>query len=401
VTLIGLEWARPDDGDLHPTELRSLHWSQAPLAELKDQFDVVVVNLGDNYLFHGGAFALLDKAPCLGIFHDFYLHNLFRGWLQAHDLGLEAAEEQLVATYGAGVRDLLDGRGLDDLPLPEIAARAPMTEWIAGRCAGALAHAPFYVDRLASSCPGPIDVADLPVASRGVPPLQPRPGGDLVALTVGVMNPNKCADRVIQAIAASPSLTAGLRYRLVGPIEPAERARLESLALGLNYPGLTIVGPVDDRELTRELERADIICCLRMPILEGASGSAIEGLLSGRPTVVADAGFYAGLPDHLVAKAPADLPVAALRHILETLAADEPARQRQGRDARDWAASTFRVDRYLDVLERLMPAVQAATPILEVAAAFGRELRALGLAADDAAVGRLGAVLDEMTGPII
>jgi glycosyltransferase involved in cell wall biosynthesis len=399
VTIIGLERDKPAGEDFHPSDLRSLHWSETPLAELRAQFDVVVVNVGDNYLFHGGAFALLDHAPCLGIFHDFYLHNLFRGWLAARDLGLEAARRELTATYGEGIADLVDGRSLDDLPLEEIAERAPMTEWIAGRCAGALAHAPFYLDRLASDCPGPIGLADLPVAARGVAPLKRRPNKDLIALTVGVMNPNKCADRVIQAIAGSPTLRSALRYRLVGPIEPSERARLEAVAAGLDYHGLTIVGAVDDAELTGELDAADIICCLRRPILEGASGSAIEALLSGRPTLVADAGFYAGLPDHVVVKAPADLPIAALQHCLETLAADEPGRRRLGKIARDWATSTFCLDRYLDELERLMPDTQAASPILDVGAAFGRELRDLGLRPDDAAVARLGAILDNMTGP--
>lgn len=399
VTVIGLERDKPAYEELHPSDLRSLHWSEAPLIDLRAQFDVVVVNLGDNYLFHGGAFALLEQAPCLGIFHDFFLHNLFRGWLEARGLGLEAAQRELIATYGEDVRTLLDGRGLDDLPLDEIAARAPMTEWLAGRCAGALAHAPFYLDRLASHCPGPIGLADLPVAARGVPPLRRRPNRDVIALTVGVMNPNKCADRVIQAIAASPTLRSTLRYRLVGPIEPSERARLEAIAAGVGYQGLIIVGAVDDAELTRELDTADIVCCLRRPILEGASGSAIEGLLSGRPTLVADAGFYAGLPDHVVIKAPADLPIEALQLSLEALTADEPARRRLGKVAREWAMSTFGLDRYLDVLERLMPETQAATPILEVGAIFGRELRDLGLAPDDAAVTRLGAILDTIAGP--
>jgi glycosyltransferase involved in cell wall biosynthesis len=397
VTLIGSEWQKPEE-PLHPTVLPSLHWSDVAVERLRADFDLVVVNFGDNHPFHGGAFALLDHAPCLGIFHDFYLHNLFRGWLHARNLGSAAATHALVTTYGEGIRDLIEGRGLDDLDLTELAARAPMTEWIASRCAGALAHAEFYVGRLEAGCPGPIGVADLPVAPRGVSPLRPRIGGDLVALTVGVMNPNKCVDLVIRAIANSATLRQRLRYRLVGPIEVAERERLEGLAQTLDYGGLTIVGAVDDASLTLELEKADIVCCLRKPILEGASGSAIEGLLSGRPTLVADAGFYGGLPDRVVAKAPADLPVEAIERTLEALAVDEPGRRRLGEAARAWATSTFHLDRYLDVLERLMPATMAAAPVLDVGTAIGCELRQLGLRADDAVVGRIGGIMDELFG---
>ena len=180
--------------------------------------------------------------------------------------------------------------------------------------------------------------------------------------------PGDPGDRRLRHLANQPELPAWS-----GPIaDTEERERLETLARQLVYKHLTIVGAVDDAALNEELERADIICCLRRPVLEGASGSAIEGLLSGRPTVVADAGFYSSLPDGVVAKVPGDLPAEAIRSTLERLAADEPGRRRLGETARAWAQGAFHLDRYLDVLERLMPATQAMVPLLATWCDLGR-----------------------------
>ena len=206
------------------------------------------------------------------------------------------------------------------------------------------------------------------------------------AITLGHMNPNKCAGEVIQAICASPTLKARLSYTLVGPIEPDEQARLEGLAKDGGFEGLAILGRVDDETLTASLEAADIICCLRKPVLEGASASAIEGMLSGRPTVVANAGFYGELPDDLVFKVGADVAVEDLTAVLERLVEDEPLRRSTGAAASAWAEDHFSIARYTDALEALMQQTVDALPLLGVGAAFGRELAGFGLGAQDPCV---------------
>jgi hypothetical protein len=150
---------------------------------------------------------------------------------------------------------------------------------------------------------------------------------------------------------------------------------------------------VDDAALETHLEASDIICCLRRPILEGASGSAIEGLLAGRPVVVADAGFYGELPDDIVFKVPAEVDPARLAAELERLCDDAFLRRTAGAKARAWAEGHFSVAAYLEVLEPLMWATIAAEPVLAVGARLGAELTELDISADDPAVGRIEARL--------
>jgi glycosyltransferase involved in cell wall biosynthesis len=398
ITLIGSEEEPPDE-PLHPTRLPTLHWTEAALGCLTQEFDLTVVNVGDNFPFHAGIFPILAQASCVGIFHDFYVHNLFNGWLRSHGLGPADAENAMVSTYGEEFRPRAMSAARGELSLAQLAETFPMTEWLGRRCSGALVHANFYLPRLAASCPGPVEMARLPVASRGIATLKARRRAAIKVVTVGVMNPNKCAERVIAAIAASPTLRDRVEYRLVGPIDPCEAARLEGVAEAAGYTLLSMTGQVDDARLNEELTEADIMCCLRNPVLEGSSGSAIEGLLSGRPVIVADVGFYGELPDDVVFKVPSDVPIKALTEVIETLAADETLRRSTGARARAWAEGAFHIDQYVVRLHELFDATITTSPWLRTAAAIGEDLSELGLGSADPSIDRIGALLGGLVAP--
>jgi len=394
LTLIATEDEPPTA--LHATPAPVRHWRTVDLDELFQSVDGVFVNIGDHYLYHAGVFGLLGKGPCVGIFHDFYLHNLFLGWLAAHRFGPEVHDREIVGCYGESQRAVAQAAREGRLSLEEFANVLPMTEWMARRCAGAVAHSPFYAPRLESACPGPVGLARLPVTGRGVTALPPRAGREVIALTVGVMNPNKCVDRVIDAIGASESLRSRLRYRLVGPISESEAARLTRLASDLGVVGLEVHGAVDDSTLVEHLAAADIIACLRDPVLEGASASAIEGLLAGRPVLVADAGFYRHIPAEMAVKTPAPVRAEDIRIRLEQLIDDEPGRRALGARARAWAEDQFTVEAYARVLSDVLQAAAAAAPLQRVGRNLGFELAALGLAPEDPSVERIGRVLTEI-----
>jgi len=400
VRLIATEHAPLRDEPRHPAKAPCVHWSQVDLDQLSEDYDIVVVNIGDNFNYHAGIFPLLDNVGCLGIFHDFYLYNLFCGWLEDSSRSRTAGWRRahhlsaITDTYGPPLAGLAAQAEAGTLALETIAARIPMTEWVARRCAGGLVHAGFYLDRLAAVCAGPLAVAPLPVTGRDVAPLEPRAqGAKVTVLTVGVMNANKCAAEVIAAIGGSRILADRVSYRLVGPIEPAEAERLRALAGSLGYAGLSILGPVDDAALKTHLEASDIICCLRRPVLEGASGSAIEGLLAGRPVIVADAGFYGELPDDIVFKVAGDVDPSRLAAQIEWLCDNAALRRTAGAKARAWAEEHFSVVAYLEVLEPLLWATIAAEPVLAVGRRLGAELAQLELPSDDPTVSRIEADL--------
>jgi glycosyltransferase involved in cell wall biosynthesis len=385
---------------LHPTALPVRHWREVDLASLGAAFDVVIVNIGDNYPFHAGALAILDAAPCLGIFHDFYIYNLFSGWLHHNGLDYQRHDAEIVATYGPEAEpDAVAVRSGQMLDMGEIADKLPMTEWLARRCEAALAHARFYAPRLEAACAGPVAVTPLCCPDRATPPGTPTTKARLTITTVGVMNPNKRVTDVIRAIGGSDALKT-CAYRLVGPISDEERARLEAVAAEVGFANLIIDGAVDDDTLDQRLAEADIICALRKPVLEGASGSACEGMLSGRPTVVARAGFYGELPDDLVFKVDGEIVVEEIRAVLERLAGDAALRRKTGAAARAWALETLNAERYAQAVEALAQAQLTSRPLLAIGERIGHELRGFGLTESDPSATRIGATLQKLLAPI-
>ena len=161
------------------------------------------------------------------------------------------------------------------------------------------------------------------------------------------------------------------------------------------FDRVDILGEVADTTLVAEIERADILSCLRKPVLEGASASAIEGMKSGRPIIVADAGFYADLPDDLVFKVSAAVEIASLTALLERLAQDEGLCRDAALRAKDWAMRTFTAKAYVDVLEDLIAQLIDANVRLALAKRVGHELASLGISDSDPAVARLA---ETMTG---
>lgn len=398
ILIVASEYDPYDPTPLHRTDLPVVNWRDEDPQRLEANYDAIIVNVGDNYGFHAGVVDYVGRAQCIGIFHDFCIYHLFTGWLEVHKHGAETREREIDFLYGDGAGAAKRSFFTSATDLAAIVANVPMTEWISRRCSAALAHARFYLPQLEAACSGPTGMAYLTQESRNVPALAPR-SGEIIVTTVGWINSNKCADVVIRAIAGSDVLNARCRYRLVGPIPKAERDRLEGIAAASGLQKLDIVGEVSEPTLDAELAKADILCCLRRPILEGASASAIEAMMAGRPVMVADAGFYGELPSEHVVKVPPDVTVEAVRRGLETLVNDEKMRISLGEGARRWAVENFSRDRYVVAIEDLVERFIAVKPYLGVSRMIGRELSHMGLRADDPAVARIAEVMQGLFSP--
>jgi glycosyltransferase involved in cell wall biosynthesis len=401
ITLIRAERDRTDADSIHPISVSVpiLWWHDLSPTDIELQNDAVVLNVGDNYIFHAGTLALVDRALCVGIFHDFYLYNLFNRWLAYQGLGEDVHEREVRCTYGEQACQLAGRAWRGTAPVEELAEIMPMTEWLASRCGAALAHSRFYSDLLKNSCPGPVAVAPLCYEPRDISALCRRHDDPVTIAVLGVINPNKCVDAVIRSIASSAMLRARCRLRLVGAIDNTERNRLEQLCNETGLTEVTILGEVDDAVWVKELEAADILSCLRKPVLEGASASAIEGMKAGRPIVIADAGFYSDLPDDLVFKIPAEVNVSTLTKVLERLVEDENLRRETAAKAQRWAFHTFTTDAYVTILEDLLRNFVNAKPLLVAGKRIAQQLAILGVSPGDPSVKQLATKLELLFSP--
>lgn len=384
----------------HPWAGPIIPWTDALATPgFERDFDIIVYNAGDHYPYHAGVIELLPRFPGAVVFHDFYLLNLFYGWRQAKAGSL--ADGVADGVYGPGTADAI----LELISRPdhmaEAAERFPMTEWLASQADGAVAHAHFYADRVRRSCAGPTVVQPLAYDSLGAfTPLRERASSKaMTVMTFGHINLNKRVDSVLQAIGGVPELRTRCRYRVVGQIQDEERRRLSDVAAMLGVTDVVFTGPVSDQALHEALEEADAICCLRWPPLEGASASAIESMMTARPVIVTQCGFYADLPDHLVFKVRPDAEIEDLRRHLLALRADPGLGALVGRQAAQWAARAFSPDLYAERLAPFLERVIAGQPLLRTASQLGRAMAEFGLKPDDPQADRLAGVMNALFQP--
>ena len=298
-------------GDPHlPSELKIV--SLAGMSDFRTlrRYDLLVYNIGNHQGFHCHAVDAAMQNPGICIFHDLLIFSLFHGWLaQRGETGRTATIVDEI--YGAGTYTPAKAA---ECQLTNAVTKHPMLEWLAPYALGAVAHGRHYLARLTDSCAGPVRhiplAYDLPTA---IGPVRVRREGDpLRLITIGHVNENKLCAEVIRVLGCSHRLTKICTYLVAGPISENMRDSLGRLAKRLGV-SLQTTGALSQSDLVRELENADAVLCLRRPVLEGASASAIEAMLSGRPAVVVDHGFYQELPDNLTLKVPPDFELRDLQ----------------------------------------------------------------------------------------
>jgi glycosyltransferase involved in cell wall biosynthesis len=345
-------------------------------AEMLERYVGVLLNLGNNYAFHGNGVALLREVAPLVILHDAWMGHFLWSWREA--LGPDAWRvEGLVADHGG------DPSGITAL---------------CGAAGGAVVHGPHYLDQVRKACPGP--VAAIPLAFTSEPMTPPRlDGRRLVVATVGHIIPNKRVEEVIRAMGVSQLLRANASYLLLGQVDDAsERDRLLDLAKRWRAPTPQFSGWLSEADLHAMMESADVFCCLRDPCFEGGSASLVISLLSARPTLVSDHAHYAELPDGVVLKsAPGREAADVVRHLEWVIENPEQARS-MGEAARAYALAMRSPRAYAEKLAPILEESIAAAPGVRAASRLGRQLAGLGIPPGDPVVDRVAANLDDLLG---
>jgi glycosyltransferase involved in cell wall biosynthesis len=391
ITLFSSDRQPPLEHRRIPKGIEMLHWSFFETdPEIADAYDVIVYNVGDHWDYHFGVLKLIDRYNGVCIFHDYYLVDLFLGWY-ATELDRQLAHRIVASTYGEQIANEFWARTEHPDFQEWAASHAPMTEWVAHKALAAIAHAEFYKQRLVNSSAGPVTI--IPLASNAPANIARIQGqnGRVRILTVGVINPNKRVEAVINAVASSSMLRTRCEYNIVGPIEPPYRARLESLIADSGLlDAVHVHGEVSDFELHWRFAEADILACLRWPALEGASGSCIEAMSYGKAIIVTDTGFYSSIPSDCVLKVSFARESQELAQHLEMVAVDVNKRDALGKRALEWARQEHAPETYAERIEPVLETAVEEKPFADALKQIGLTLRAMGVLHDDPVVGRIG-----------
>jgi glycosyltransferase involved in cell wall biosynthesis len=117
------------------------------------------------------------------------------------------------------------------------------------------------------------------------------------------------------------------------------------------------------------MSTCDVVVSLRTPTMGETSGSAIRALVSARPLVVSDVGWFSELPDEVALKIPVDsLEIETLFAALELLVSDERVRASMSASAREYVGSRHDLehvaDAYAAALEEVAAGEGARVPIV-------------------------------------
>jgi len=391
ITLFSSDRQPPIEDRRLPQGIELLHWSLfETVPEVADSYDVIVYNVGDHLEYHFGVLKLIDRFTGVCIFHDFYLVDLFLGWC-ATETEESLADFIVASIYGEeAAKEFWVHEGQPDFQ-EWAASHVPMTEWLARKALAAVAHAPFYKQRLADSSAGPVRVIPLAYSASVNFASTRDQNGPVRILTVGMVNPNKRVEAVIHAVADSPVLRTCCEYNIVGRIEPLYKAKLESLIADSGLQDAVFVrGEVSEFELHWRFAEADVLACLRWPALEGASASCIEAMFYGKAVIVTDTGFYSSIPSDCVLKISPAGEAQELAQHLEMVVVDVDRRDALGKRAQDWARREYAPETYAERIEPLLEIAAEERPCADALKQIGLVLRAMGVQHDDPIVSRLG-----------
>jgi glycosyltransferase involved in cell wall biosynthesis len=381
----------PRGHNLHSTALRTIICPDAvPLdREALAGYDLCVYNLGNHLGFHQRIFETAQRAPGVVVLHDFVMHNFFAGYfLQSRGAPHEYVDA-MSRVYGEAGRQLAEAAvtgkagGVWDTPR---VAEFPFFELAARGAYGIVVHSEFFREAVTRVFPGPVkrlflaydaqavDRAPLTRAELKVPP------DKLLAVTVGHANVNKRIAHVIEAIGSDPDLARRIVYAVVGPIDPEYAAIVRKAARKHGIAGaVQLVGYASDEVLSSYLAHADICVNLRYPPTEGASASAIEEMLYGKPLIVSDIGFYRDLPADAVFKVSVQGEAEGVRRALAQLAGNPKLRKEAGARARRFATAESDAGRYTEGFLEFANEIMDAAPILQFADRMGDILTTMGV----------------------
>jgi glycosyltransferase involved in cell wall biosynthesis len=389
-----LEVWYPTDGTPQPCPVpsRAFWRADAGVIEELSAFDLVVYVIGDSPR-HVEILELAQVLPGLVVLHDASVTNLIRYAAQRSD-ALPALVDHVRSSVGALEADEFELSLAEDEPLAwfDLCARVPLIDLAIANSLGVVVHSAWAAARADGLTFGEVSVAPLPVprpalgfgASTSAPAardvLAGVPSSAVALVSVGAVNPNRCIDRVIEAIAEDPQLRETVHVVVAGHISRTTERDLLLLASEWGIKErVHLLGTVSDGELERILARADMCAALRDPVLEGKSGSLLTQMRTGAAVVVYDHGHYAELPDAVACKVDPKAPVPELAAALRRLVVDADRRRAMGTAGAEYVGRLHTGEAYARALVAAGEAALGARPLLNLATDVAHRLQLLGI----------------------
>jgi 2-polyprenyl-3-methyl-5-hydroxy-6-metoxy-1,4-benzoquinol methylase/glycosyltransferase involved in cell wall biosynthesis len=348
-----------------------------------DQFDAVVYHMGNDHRYHSGIFEAMKQRNGIVVFHDFALQEFFIGLArERNDLRLYLDEVEYC--HGKQARNEA-AESLDRGSLPAILNRPidfPLNHRLAQTAEGIIVHSEWSRSRFEEIAPGvPLTRIAMPVKLPAERTQQSA--SDVVQIaTFGLITPGKGIEQCLRTLATLKE-SYRFRYTLVGETNSFFDVRDLIRRYGMESH-VEITGHVSMEEFNRRIDQTDLALNIRERTVGETSASLVRLLAAGVCSVVAEAAWYAELPNDVVVKVPMNsfgdkLLLAYLKRLID----DTELRQQIGVNARRYALDEFSAaHRATDYLSFINDVIEQRTR-RRLLSGLSEELRTLGVKASD------------------
>jgi len=310
-------------------------------------YDLVVYQLG-NAAWHDYMWGYLFRYPGLVVLHDARLHHARAAQLlrdgRADDYRVEFTYDHPSAAPGAAEHAVEGLRG-------SAYYRWPMTRAVVESAKLVAVHNNAIAGELRAEYPAaPITRIRLGTPERETSPgaraaVRARhgiPAGSIVFVAFGFVTPEKRIEPIVRALATLAARGVDAHLLIAGENGfPGLDALIAAHGIS---PRVHLTGYVDDDRIADVLSAGDVSLCLRWPSAGETSGSWIESLAAGKPTIITSLPHNADVPSTVAMSVDLLEEDAALAAAMSVLAEDAGLRERMGRAAREYWAANHRVE---------------------------------------------------------
>ena len=348
-------WTTHEGADSLPHEAKIKVYDPARLGEYEFHCELQgglnIYNFGNDVRFHEKIYRIAQRVPGIAVLHDTRLHHFIfesdrPNWTRYVMLAAELYGER-----GARIaRRIVASNGtLIDPHVEEM----PFVEPFLANAIGAICHSKSACADVKQRLAIPTLQLPLPFMSLARTPRVKRVWSSPFRLIMfGYFGSNR---RLENVLAALQDVCAKIDFHLdlYGTLQ--NEAEIDNLINALSLRSrVTFHGFVPEQALDDAIASAHLAFNLRHPTMGEASGGILRNWVHATPTLVTNAGWYAGLPDRIVRKISIENERADLVQALKDLASNPASYQRLGIEAASFVRDNHHPGGYAEKLSNAL-----------------------------------------------
>lgn len=351
-------------------EIKQFLKSSESIRLLKEHYDHVFYNLGNNKENHQEIFELSQMVPGVAILHDYVYQHYLAGRIfsdcnaptvYAYLMGRHYGENGLKSVYASQILGSSGSRiGLWDT---DLTSEFPMIEAIVNNPLhkGVVVHSDMARRAVEKAYDGPILQLRLPGDEKESP--SPETIGRwkddtsrrqrVTISVIGHIQRGKQIHRLLESIFSAPTI-ADLIQTVIIAGKPSDKEYVENLKhMIAEHPRGSLIRlelNVSHGRLQEIKEISDFFVNMRYPNTEGGSGSLIEQMACNKPVIVLNSGIFAEVSKGVIKIDSIDNQ-QALQDAIYELASSPERRIELGNEAREYTQSYVSKDYLKDIIE--------------------------------------------------